>query len=559
MNELILDNLKTHFHTREGIVRAVDGVSFSITKGEIVGLVGESGSGKSVTCHSILNLLPSPPAKIEGGTINFNKESLITASTERIQNLRGKEISMVFQDPMSSLNPYMTVLEQVAEPLIIHGMTNKNQAMEQAMDMLVRVGVKNIEDRKRAFPHEFSGGMRQRVMIAMALVTKPDLLLADEPTTALDVTVQAKILRLLKSLCQDFGTSILFVSHDLGVVAEIADRVVVMYKGKIVEENKTETLFRTPSHPYVKALIACRPTFKTKVKVLPTVDDFLGESSGKVIKKEEEVEKTINREPEELVRAEDLSVHFGQPGKQEIIRAVDQVNLSITRGNTMGLVGESGSGKSTLGRALLRLVKPTSGMIIQNGEDICLLDRESLFSFRRKMQIIFQDPYASLNPRLTIEQTLIEPLLVHQIGHSIKDRRDRVVQLLEEVGLESAHLHRYPHEFSGGQRQRVCVARALSTEPEFIVCDECVSAMDVSVQAQVLNLLRELQDKRSLTYLFISHDLSVVKFMSDEITVMCNGKIQEQGLSEEIYRNPKSSYTRELLESVPRASLTGQV
>jgi len=275
MNELILDNLKTHFHTREGIVRAVDGVSFSITKGEIVGLVGESGSGKSVTCHSILNLLPSPPAKIEGGTINFNKESLITASTERMLSLRGKEISMVFQDPMSSLNPYMTVLEQVAEPLIIHSMTNKNQAMEQAMDMLVRVGVKNIEDRKRAFPHEFSGGMRQRVMIAMALVTKPDLLLADEPTTALDVTVQAKILRLLKSLCQDFGTSILFVSHDLGVVAEIADRVVVMYKGNIVEQGNVWDIFTNPQHPYTKGLLACRPPLDKRYKFLPTVSDFM--------------------------------------------------------------------------------------------------------------------------------------------------------------------------------------------------------------------------------------------------------------------------------------------
>ena len=558
MSELLLKNLRTHFHTRDGIVRAVDGVSFSIAKGEIVGLVGESGSGKSVTCHSILNLLPYPPAKIEDGEILFKNNDLVKTSSQRMQGLRGKEISMVFQDPMSCLNPYVTVLEQVAEPLVIHGLANREKAMKQAMEMLVRVGVERIKDRQGSFPHEFSGGMRQRAMLAMALITKPDLLLADEPTTALDVTVQAKILRLLKSICQDFGTSILFVSHDLGVVAEVADRVVVMYKGKIVEENDTQSLFHSPTHPYVKALIACRPTFETNVRVLPTVDDFMGERPENKPEGEKETAETNLIELEELVAAKDLSVHFEQQGSEEIIQAVEKVNISIARGTTMGLVGESGSGKSTLGRAILRLVK-FSGQVTHCGRDVSLLEGQSLVSFRKKMQVVFQDPYASLNPRLTIEQTLLEPLVVHQIGITRMERRDRVVGLLEEVGLESNHLNRYPHEFSGGQRQRVCVARALTTEPEFIVCDECVSAMDVSVQAQVLNLLRELQKNRRLTYLFISHDLSVVKFMSDEIAVMRNGNIEEIGPAEEIYRNPKSSYTRELLESVPSASLTGRI
>ncbi len=556
MSELRIENLKTHFHTREGIVRAVDGVSFSIAKGEVVGLVGESGSGKTVTCHSILNLLPSPPAQIEDGKIFLDEENLLSASNERMRSLRGKEISMVFQDPMSCLNPYMTILEQVAEPLIIHKIADPAQALEKAMEMLIRVGVDKIRDRKGAFPHEFSGGMRQRAMIAMALATKPNLLLADEPTTALDVTVQAKILRLLKSLCQDFGTSVLFVSHDLSVVAEIADRVVVMYQGKIVEENDTQSLFRSPSHPYVKALIACRPTLRTQVQVLPTVADFIGDRVRKVKKAKHKTEITNQIEREELIATYDLSVHFGQREKQEgIIRAVDHVNLSIERGKTIGLVGESGSGKSTLGRAILCLVKITSGRVVQHKQNVDELRGDALLAFRKKMQIVFQDPHASLNPRLTIEETLLEPLVVHRIGLNSKERLERVVGLLEEVGLESSHLHRYPHEFSGGQRQRICVARALTTEPEFIVCDECVSAMDVSVQAQVLNLLRELQKNRSLTYLFISHDLSVVKYMSDAIAVMREGRIEEFGTAKDIYGNPKSAYTQELLDSIPKSSL----
>ena len=411
-------------------------------------------------------------------------------------------------------------------------------------------------------------------MIAMALVTSPNLLLADEPTTALDVTVQAKILGILKSLKDDLNLSVLFVTHDLGVVAEIADRIVVMYRGKIVEEGTVSEIFNNPKHPYVKGLLACRPSLDCKYQTLPTVDDFL-ESIEKPDGSFEIKERTTANEYLEslleqsspdlqssgdpnqtLLRINDLKVHFTTKRslfqKQgETIKAIDGIDLKILRGQTLGLVGESGCGKTTTGRAILQLIRPTKGTVEYDGQELSKLSTTDLLPFRKRMQIIFQDPYASLNPRLTIEQALTEPMRVHQIGKNDTNRREIVVSLLEEVGLSSVHLRRYPHEFSGGQRQRVCVARALAVEPEFIVCDECVSAMDVSVQAQVLNLLRELQEKRQLTYLFISHDLSVVKFISDEVAVMKAGKIIESGKSDALYSNPKDQYTKELIESIP--------
>jgi peptide/nickel transport system ATP-binding protein len=574
MKFLEINKLKTYFHTRSGTVRAVDDVSFSIEKGEIVGVVGESGSGKSVTCHSILGLLPQPPAKIEGGSIKFDMQELLKLPKHALRSLRGKKISMVFQDPMSCLNPFMTILDQVAEPLIIHESLSQQEAERQALEMMEKVGIRDAVKRAGSFPHEFSGGMRQRVMIAMALVTKPDLLLADEPTTALDVTVQAKILQILKSLRGELGVSVLFITHDLGVVAEIADRIVVMYRGKVVEQGKVTDIFKNPKHPYVKGLLACRPTLDCKYHTLPTVDDFLEtkeNDDGTIeIYENPEAEKRLRKlesattsekdsfseTNKNLVEVSGLKVYFRSSkgflgGVKEEVQAVNDIDLTIQKGETVGLVGESGCGKTTAGRAILHLIRPTEGTVLYDGKSLGALTKEALLEYRKKMQIIFQDPYASLNPRLTIEQALTEPMIVHQIGKDCSNRRDMVVHLLEEVGLTSKHLLRYPHEFSGGQRQRICVARALAVEPEFIVCDECVSAMDVSVQAQVLNLLQELQQKRQLTYLFISHDLSVVKFISDKVVVMHAGKIVESGTAQEVYANPREDYTKDLIASIP--------
>ena len=557
----------------------MDDISFSINKGEIVGVVGESGSGKSVTCHTVLGLLPQPPAKVEGGSVTFDSKELLDLPHSLLRKIRGKRISMIFQDPMSCLNPYLKILDQVAEPILIHENVSRKKAEARAIEMMKKVGIRDADSRANSYPHEFSGGMRQRVMIAMALVTKPDLLLADEPTTALDVTVQARILKILRDLKNDLGIAVLFVTHDLGVVADIADRVVVMYRGKIVEQGNTRDIFEKPSHPYVKGLLACRPTLETQYKVLPTVDDFLkteiGQDGSIILSECQDAKERLaelkrdtrgtnpdNENGDVLLQVKKLKVHFQSGGNflgnpPKIVKAVDGVDFQIQRGRTLGLVGESGCGKTTLGRAILKLQKTKSGSVLYDGNELITLSQKEMLDFRKRMQIIFQDPYASLNPRQTIEQTLVEPLLVHGIGVNHSERKDRIVSLLEEVGLGAEFLLRYPHEFSGGQRQRISVARALAVEPEFIVCDECVSAMDVSVQAQVLNLLRELQQKRNLTYLFISHDLSVVKFMSDDMIVMKNGKIMESGNAQDIYENPKSNYTRELLDAVPSAALTG--
>ena len=579
MSLLKINNLKTYFHTRAGTNRAVDDISFSINKGEIVGVVGESGSGKSVTCHTVLGLLPQPPAKVEGGSVTFDSKELLDLPHSLLRKIRGKRISMIFQDPMSCLNPYLKILDQVAEPILIHENVSRKKAEARAIEMMKKVGIRDADSRANSYPHEFSGGMRQRVMIAMALVTKPDLLLADEPTTALDVTVQARILKILRDLKNDLGIAVLFVTHDLGVVADIADRVVVMYRGKIVEQGNTRDIFEKPSHPYVKGLLACRPTLETQYKVLPTVDDFLkteiGQDGSIILSECQDAKERLaelkrdtrstnpgNENDDVLLQVKKLKVHFQSGGNflgnpPKIVKAVDGVDFQIQRGRTLGLVGESGCGKTTLGRAILKLQKTKLGSVLYDGNELITLTQKEMLDFRKRMQIIFQDPYASLNPRQTIEQTLVEPLLVHGIGVNHSERKDRIVSLLEEVGLGAEFLLRYPHEFSGGQRQRISVARALAVEPEFIVCDECVSAMDVSVQAQVLNLLRELQQKRNLTYLFISHDLSVVKFMSDDMIVMKNGKIMESGNAQDIYENPKSNYTRELLDAVPSAALTG--
>ena len=569
---LEIDNLKTYFHTRNGMVKAVDNISFTVEKGEILGIVGESGSGKSVTVHTLMGLVPQPPGRIEGGTASFDQSDLLNASPEAQRALRGKRIAMIFQDPMTSLNPYLRISEQLIEPLLIHGMAEREEALKKAIAMLEKVGIRDAAERVHSYPHEFSGGMRQRVMIAMALITDPEVLIADEPTTALDVTVQAQILRLLKELQADLGVSVIFITHDLGVIAELADRVVVMYHGHIVEQGDVLSIFDQPQHPYTKGLLACRPRLESTFKVLPTVSDFLEETEegGEIqlsekpdasehIEALQQIEELEVDENDLLLEVTNLQVHFPEragffSGPTGVVKAVDGISFNVPRGSTLGLVGESGCGKTTTGRAILNLVEPTGGSVKFAGSEIAGFGAAAMLPLRKRMQIVFQDPYSSLNPRLTIEQALTEPMAVHNIG-SPGDRRDRAVALLEEVGLEARFLRRYPHEFSGGQRQRICVARALSLEPEFIVCDEAVSAMDVSVQAQVLNLLKELQSRRNLTYIFISHDLSVVKFMADTMAVMEHGKIVEQGSAESIYANPAEEYTRRLIDAIPRDSV----
>ena len=570
---LEIDNLKTWFHTRNGVVKAVDDISFTVDKGEVLGIVGESGSGKSVTVHTLMDLVPQPPGRIEGGTATFGETDLLNTSTATQRALRGKRIAMIFQDPMTSLNPYLRISEQLIEPLLIHGLADRETALKKGVAMLEKVGILDAAERVHSYPHEFSGGMRQRVMIAMALITDPEVLIADEPTTALDVTVQAQILRLLKELQADLGVSVIFITHDLGVIAELADRVVVMYRGHIVEQGDVLSIYDHPQHPYTKGLLACRPRLESTFKVLPTVSDYLDEAEvdGRMVLSEnpdaaahiESLQQVADPKIDENdlhLEVNDLQVHFPEragifSAPKGVVKAVDGISFTVARGSTLGLVGESGCGKTTTGRAILNLVAPTAGSVQFAGQEIAGFDAAAMLPLRKQMQIIFQDPYSSLNPRLTIEQALTEPMAVHGIGRQHAERRDRAAALLNEVGLEARFLRRYPHEFSGGQRQRICVARALSLEPEFIVCDEAVSAMDVSVQAQVLNLLKELQLRRNLTYIFISHDLSVVKFMADTMAVMEGGRIIEQGRAEEVYANPSEAYTRRLIDAIPRDSV----
>ncbi|MEX1094712.1 MAG: ABC transporter ATP-binding protein, partial [Planctomycetales bacterium] len=589
------------FHTDDGVVRAVDDISLKIAPGHTLGLVGESGSGKSVTSLTIMRLLPEVSARIEAGRISFLGRDLVKLPRKQMERLRGDEISMIFQEPGTSLNPVYRVGAQVVEAIRLHQDVSKAEARRRTIELFHEVGIPDPEVRLRSYPHEMSGGQKQRVMIAMALSCNPKLLIADEPTTALDVTIQAQILDLIRRLRDERNMAVLFITHDLGVIAEIADEVAVMFRGKIVEQAPVLDLFKNPRHPYTKGLLACRPRLETPYRRLPTVSDFMDvterpggelhivekrmddarlahlttQGRGRMLHPKSRLKEmghpweeghhppgttTVAERTTPILSVENLKVHFpiraGVFSRiKDYVRAVDGIGFEVYPGQTLGLVGESGCGKTTTGRAILRLIPLTDGVVRFEGADFSAMRGRELREFRRRIQIIFQDPYGSLNPRMTVESMLTEPMATHGLGKSRRDRRDRAAKLLHEVGLEPGHLSRYPHEFSGGQRQRICVARALSVEPDFIICDESVSALDVSVQAQVLNLLKDLQEQRKLTYVFISHDLSVVKFMSDMMAVMNDGKIVEFGPSENIYANPREEYTKRLIRAIPHGSI----
>lgn len=562
---LSVKNLTVDFHTAEGVTRAVNNVSFDIPAGKTIGIVGESGSGKSVTSLAVMGLLQKPAARIPQGEILFNGQDILKYSDAQMREIRGNHISMIFQEPMTSLNPVFKVGDQIAETLRVHKNLSKKEAWEKAIDLMNQVGIPNPTARAHAFPHEMSGGQKQRVMIAMAISCEPKLLIADEPTTALDVTIQKQVLDLLFKLQQEYHMSMMFITHDLGVIGDIADDVVVMYRSNIVEKNNARTIFTGANHPYTKGLLACRPKLGANPKRLLTVSDFMNEKGEEIAIDTAKVQvfdkETVQEEPSDvLLEVKNLVTQFPIKGglfnrTVDQFKAVNDVSFTLRKGKTLGLVGESGCGKTTLGRTILRLIEPASGQIIYNGKDITNVYGEELRLLRRKMQIIFQDPYSSLNPRMTIAEILTEPLVIHKVGSRKTERLDMAKELAEKVGLKIAQLNRYPHEFSGGQRQRISIARALMLRPEFVVCDESVSALDVSIQAQVLNLLLDLQDEFGLTYVFISHDLSVVNFIADEVGVMNAGRIIEMDKASRIYQNPKEEYTRMLLSAIPKGEV----
>ncbi len=614
MSEPVLDvrHLQVQFTTEAKPVVAVEDLSFQLRKGKKLGIVGESGSGKSVTSLAIMGLVPTP-GQITAGEVYFTPEGkskvdLLGINEAERRSYRGGEIAMIFQEPMSALNPVYNIGFQLTEAILLHQKVSSAEARRKAIALLQEVQLlpadevfkhqyltenpgaalgerelaSHINQRKqeilKRYPHQLSGGQLQRVTIAMAISCNPSVLIADEPTTALDVTVQATILDLLRDLCQERGMALIFITHDLGVIAELVDSVAVMYRGKVVESGDIKTVFTNPSHPYTKGLLACRPSLKRQLKILPTVADFMDEAtaeSGEIeitekqtdldhklsevvteAEQQERLDKLLQQQP--IMTVKQLRVGFPQKGMfgttKKYMMAVNDVSFEVYPGETLGLVGESGCGKSTLARTLLRLIQPMQGDVVFDGDNITNLSLRSqkLRSLRRQMQIVFQNPYNSLNPRINIGKAIAEPLVVHKIKC---DRQKKVAELLERVGLNPNMRNRYPHEFSGGQRQRVCIARALALEPQFIICDESVSALDVSVQAQVLNLLKKLQAEMGLTYIFISHDLSVVKFMSDRIIVMNQGKIEEIDTAEAIYRHPKTDYTRKLIESIPTGNI----
>ena len=618
---LSVRDLTIDFSSHRGDVRAVDGVSFELNRGETLAIVGESGSGKSVTSLALLGLIPMPPGRIASGEALFQSEKLgqtdlLKLAEADLRQVRGNDIGMIFQEPMTSLNPVYTCGSQVVEALRLHTDLSEAAAKARTIELFTEAQLPRPESIFGSYPHEISGGQKQRVMIAMAMACRPALLIADEPTTALDVTVQARMLRLIDDLRRQHNTAVLFITHDLGVVAEIADRILVMYRGRVVEQGRVLDIFSNPQHPYTKGLLACRPRLSVGKKRLPVVADFMREdASGQLLAQPEPVLPLENEaltdsspeieaqqlrdnsettktfpvehgvlgdvprpaeltaapvsEPvaapvpnasEPLLQVQNLQVYF--PLRKgffrratDYVRAVDNVSFTLYPGETIGLVGESGCGKTTLGRALLRLTEPTAGSILFEGTDLAKLSSGELRRRRRDLQLVFQDPYAALNPMLTVGEAIWEPMRVHNVGGTRQQQKARVLELLRTVGLRDEHFQRYPHEFSGGQRQRICIARALALQPKLIVCDESVSALDVSVQAQVLNLLNDLKREFGITYLFITHDLSVARFMSDRLLVMHQGRIVESGPAAAIYAAPQHEYTQGLLAAIPKDSL----
>ncbi len=587
---LSIQNLGIGFRQEKKLTPALHNISFSVNRGETVAIVGESGSGKSVTALAILQLLPVPPAEYTNGNIMFSARGesgvdLLRLPEKAMRAVRGNQISMIFQEPMTSLNPLYTCGNQVMEAIMLHQAVNAAGARQKTIELFEKVQLPDPSAIFGRFPHEISGGQKQRVMIAMAMSCEPSLLIADEPTTALDVTVQQSILHLIKALQAEKHIGVIFISHDLGLVAEIADRIIVMFRGEIVEQNTTQALFTDPRHPYTRALLECRPVLHAKGERLPVVSDFMKiNEDGSIIRKERQLPdikrtagtglpavqngnagiKPVPAKPEQqvaaaadpMVKVENLKVWFPPERKKRgtprrYIKAVDDVSFTIYKGETVGLVGESGCGKTTLGRSLLRLIDPTGGAVYFKKQNLLHLSPAQLRHMRKDFQIIFQDPYSSLNPRLTVGSAIQEAMYIHGLGGSHAGRKDWIINILEKVNLNADHYNRYPHEFSGGQRQRIGIARALALHPSFIVCDESVSALDVSVQAQVLNLLNDVKEEFGFAALFISHDLSVVRYISDRILVMYQGKIEETGLAEEVYNTPQSAYTKRLISAIP--------
>ena len=548
-------NLTVKFLSEKDENEVVKKISFNLKENKILGIVGESGSGKSVTSLAVLGLLPKNT--IQEGTIFFDEKNLLTISDKEFQQIRGNKIAMIFQEPMSSLNPTLTCGSQVAEVLKQHTGLNKKEIYQEVISLFQKVKLPLPDRIFNSYPHQISGGQKQRVMIAIAIACKPDLLIADEPTTALDVTVQKEIILLLKELQKENKMSILLISHDLSLVSEIADNVIILFKGKIVENGITTDIFHSPQHNYTKGLINSKPNLNQRLKKLPTVEDFIKNkiSTDVYTKKERDAYHRKIYELEPLLEIVDLKKYFNTSvgfTKKSFIKAVDAISFKLYEGETLGLVGESGCGKTTLGRAIMQLEKITSGKIFYKGRDITHLSKTALQNLRKEIQIIFQDPFSSLNPRISIGNAILEPMNVHGVLSNDKERKTYVIELLKKVGLEEEHFNKYPHEFSGGQRQRIGIARAIALKPKIIICDESVSALDVSVQAQVLNLLNELKSTFNFSYIFISHDLSVVKYMSDQLVVMNKGKIEEIDDADTIYKTPTSEYTKNLIDSIPK-------